>query len=1175
MKKTLLILGFAFALTACGGGGGKTITADVEDQKTTEMSAEDLQVEEVEPADLPRGEEVLDLVFDLSPEDTGGPQCQPGEGCFLDPCESNDDCLSGWCVGHMGEDVCSIQCQTECPPGWSCEQVPGTAPDVVWLCISSHANLCLPCSTGADCKGAAGADDVCVDYGKEGSYCGGACLSDEECPWGFSCAETVTVSGISTLQCVADAGVCPCTKKSVELALFTPCEVENEFGVCGGKRVCTDSGLTECDAAAPAVEVCNGLDDDCDGDVDEPDEVAGDYINLCNDDNACTKDSCTGADGCAYELLSEGECVDGDACTVGDHCDEGQCVGLPVVCDDKNPCTDDFCDGLGGCKAEFNSAACDDGDPCTVADACSEGECAGYAVDCQCQEDSDCAALEDGNLCNGTLICSKEKFPWSCAVKADTVVVCPIPQDLTICEEVVCDPATGKCGTIPDHEGFACEDGDACTVGDHCVEGECVPGVAPNCNDGNPCTDDFCNPAEGCAHVNSTKECSDNDVCTVGDQCADGVCVPGTGTLSCDDGNPCTTDFCNPAEGCAHGNSNEKCSDGNECTSGDHCEGGKCVPTESIDCDDDNPCTADGCTPQGGCNHTIVAAPCDDGDPCTVNDKCVNGLCQAGPALDCDDGNPCTEDSCDPAGGCAHSNSNEECDDGNACTVDDHCEAGKCVASQSLKCNDDNVCTTDSCDPKQGCLHLLNSAPCNDDDLCTTGDHCHLGQCIGGGQLTCNDGNSCTDDSCNPAVGCVFSSSNKECDDGNVCTTDDKCADGWCKGGTPLDCDDDNLCTDDLCDVVQGCMHFNNSLPCNDANACTANEFCSMGSCGGGVPIVCNDSNPCTDDSCAPDAGCQYTNNILPCDDDDACTDGDICAGGECTSGPDLDCDDSNVCTDDSCDPDSGCIHTPVPDLTVCAEESHCEAGECVPDCGYVPGSKTFAMTKTIESWTVPDCIESITIEAWGAQGGKNVPCSQQGGKGARMKGTFVVTPGEALKVVVGERGKDRGSDPANQSGTGGGGSFVWRSQGDQLLLSAGGGGGGAICTSGGGAQYATGMDGVTANCGTKDSTNANAGGCDGANGTGGECYGKGWNAVKANPAGVGSGGDQGGFGGGGTIGSSHGGGGGGGYGGGGCKPYSGYPAAAGGGGGSYNGGSNTSGDKGVKTGHGEIIITW
>jgi len=257
------------------------------------------------------------------------------------------------------------------------------------------------------------------------------------------------------------------------------------------------------------------------------------------------------------------------------------------------------------------------------------------------------------------------------------------------------------------------------------------------------------------------------------------------------------------------------------------------------------------------------------------------------------------------------------------------------------------------------------------------------------------------------------------------------------------------------------------------------------------------------------------------------------------------------------------------PDEKPCGADLHCIAGKCVPVCNYVPGTKTVAYSGGTTTFVVPDCVETLNIEAFGGQGGHNQHCPEQGGKGARVKGTFKVTPGETLKVVVGGRGVDRGYNAANQAGTGGGGSFVWRDKTGELLAAAGGGVGGAICEGGGNHSNAPGMDGVTGNCGTADKTGAIAGGCDGADGSG-DGAGKGWNNVKNNPAGYG----QGGFGGGGNVGNDHSGGGGGGYGGGGCRPY-GPPAPGGGGGASFNGGSNQSNSNGARTGHGEIVFTW
>jgi hypothetical protein len=112
-------------------------------------------------------------------------------------------------------------------------------------------------------------------------------------------------------------------------------------------------------------------------------------------------------------------------------------------------------------------------------------------------------------------------------------------------------------------------------------------------------------------------------------------------------------------------------------------------------------------------------------------------------------------------------------------------------------CDDNNVCTNDSCNPATGCVH---SPP-----------------------IACDDGNACTDDSCNPATGCVNTPRPPSaCDDHNVCT-DDSCdpATGCVNTPKPPDfCNDNDQCTDDVCDPVDGCVHTPaNPLPagCGEA----------------------------------------------------------------------------------------------------------------------------------------------------------------------------------------------------------------------------------------------------------------------------------------------------------------------------------------------------------------------
>lgn len=91
-------------------------------------------------------------------------------------------------------------------------------------------------------------------------------------------------------------------------------------------------------------------------------------LEFCNDDNACTVDSCQ------YVSLPNGDF------------DYAYCEYKPgVVCDDDNPCTQDSCTeteielddgttitGVPECSHDvLESQDCDDGNPCTIGDSCS------------------------------------------------------------------------------------------------------------------------------------------------------------------------------------------------------------------------------------------------------------------------------------------------------------------------------------------------------------------------------------------------------------------------------------------------------------------------------------------------------------------------------------------------------------------------------------------------------------------------------------------------------------------------------------------------------------------------------------------------------------------------------------------------------------------------------------
>ncbi len=1125
----LILVMTGVPIAACGGGSQTVVSG--EDTASDVPSGADLRGEVVPPEDVvplsdrTEGDLGSDLSFDARGETVPRPECAPGEGCFLDKCDGNADCLSGWCVEHMGDGVCTDVCQEECPPGWSCKLLGGGGTDPTYACVSNVSNLCKPCATNADCKSPGAQDDVCLDYGPSGSFCGGACASKDDCPWGFSCVEATTVDGMASKQCVSDAGVCPCSAKSAKLGLWTPCSTESEFGVCKGKRTCTQDGLTECDAPVAVSETCNGTDDDCDGDVDEPVMVGGNLVNLCDDENPCTVDTCSGAEGCAHDDLDAGECMDGDACTVGDHCDKGSCVGQFVDCDDSNPCTEDSCSPTGGCEHQNNTAKCDDGNACTVADECVEGACTGYAVNCDCQEDFDCAALEDGNACNGTLRCAKETLPYQCQVDPATVVACePLAGAVGQCNVATCDPASGKCGAVAVTDGILCDDGNPCTVTEICQSGQCSGGVAVNCNDGNPCTEDSCAPGDGCSNVPNTSACEDGNVCTAGDICSDGICKAGN-PVSCDDGNVCTADSCVAGKGCVHEAVAGACSDANECTQGDHCAAGKCVFDSAVTCDDGNGCTTDSCNPASGCAFTLNTAPCNDG---------------------------------------------------NLCTTGDHCQLGMCIAGGTLTCNDGNSCTDDSCEPGVGCSFVPNKKACDDGSKCSVGDACSQGWCLPGPALACDDGKPCTDDSCDPKIGCVHSDSTKACSDGNACTVNDLCGGGQCKPGLTLDCSDGSTCTQDSCDPATGCKHEAIPGSCDDANACTVGDACAAGVCVPGGALTCNDANPCTDDSCAPASGCLFSPNSAACSDGSACTAGDVCSGGQCKAGEPVNCNDGNPCTDDSCNPLTGCNHTNVADGVECGAGLVCNGGKCT-SCGQLHGTVTLSYTGSKQTFTVPQCITAVTVTAYGAEAGQGQLGAS--GKGGKVVATINVTPGETLSVYVGGKGtngsgstggnggfngggKGNGYSNTCYTGGGGGGASDVRRGGDALsdrVVIAGGGGGGAgdpsTCNAswGGAGGGLTGQNAQPSVQGGIDSNGK--GGTQSAGGGGGS-----WSGGQAGTLGTG-----------GNAGNAGGGGGGGLYGGGG--------GGHGGGGGGSNyaipGASNVTHEQGGRTGNGEVVISW
>ena len=174
----------------------------------------------------------------------------------------------------------------------------------------------------------------------------------------------------------------------------------------------------------------------------------------------------------------------------------------------------------------------------------------------------------------------------------------------------------------------------------------------------------------------------------------------------------------------------------------------------------------------------------------------------------------------------------QSCDDRVSCTRD-VCSAGECQNIPS--CVDDgNPCTAESCDPVLGCKATpMPGLACDDGDACTEGDVCDAsGACQPGTPPALDDGNFCTIDSCDPAVGEVVHTpdTGAACDDGSVCSEGDACtATGVCVGQPLEDLDDGDPCTADACDPVTGAVSHERVAPgtsCSDGDACNGAETC-------------------------------------------------------------------------------------------------------------------------------------------------------------------------------------------------------------------------------------------------------------------------------------------------------------------------------------------------------------
>ncbi len=633
---------------------------------------------------------------------------------------------------------------------------------------------------------------------------------------------------------------------------------------------------------------------------------------------------------------------------------------------DAGPDTGSETDGLDGgdvalaettsdCTTAKAFAKCDDNNPCTVGDACFQGACQPGTNICKCSQDVDCASLEDGSLCNGSLFCdvsSGNPAKFACKLNPATAIVCSKAKDTT-CSVNTCDEASGKCAQKPVFgANVPCDDGNDCSTGDACADGKCVSGVKTCvCTTNSDCASqedgDACNGTLFCNLTLNPPGCMVNPAtvvtCSIGldGQCLRTVCNPKTGTCST---LPVEKTVKKKA-GCQE--AAEKCA---------YVAAPADAPPVYPSCDDGNPCTQDESCAKGKCLGTYIC-PCQkdadcvdlDGDVCTGTPFCDKalGACKTNPAtvVACPTAadTACAKNECAKlTGKCAMTATKMidlPCDDGNACTVGDVCGKLTGLCEPGV-----NTCP---CKANADCAAVAN------DNLCKGVLYCDLTAtphaCVAnpGSAVVCTSvfDTECRTNTCDKKSGqCamlpVFGF--KPCTDGNPCTVGDTCEQGDCVAGP-------NTCE---CQKDSDCAKIEDTDACNGTLFCdkTAKPFhCSVDP---KTVVACptGPSSQCSLNECDPASGaCKMVaaSPFASCEDGNPCTKGDHCASGKCSSGAngcpcqlDAECgqvDDDNLCNGKLfCDKTQGaCVPAPGT-LVTCASgnDAECKKNTCVSSTG-------------------------------------------------------------------------------------------------------------------------------------------------------------------------------------------------------------------------------------------------
>jgi len=551
-----------------------------------------------------------------------------------------------------------------------------------------------------------------------------------------------------------------------------------------------------------AVEACNGLDDDLDGEIDEPSALGcevfhrdadGDGLGVAADARCmCEPEE-------PYTASVSGDCDDGDA-EVG--------LGRDEACNGE----DDDCDGES--DEDFGV-----GEPCADPPG---GACVQGVLECDGPEASRCAdgpPRGEGEVACGDFGCVAGylTLPGLC----DGLGHCVFGGVLS-CGGYACLSSL-RCRSDCDHDGH-CREDYACS-GRRCVPVTTGCKGDSFCADGDPCTREVCDENGVCARIPLAGCTPDGDadgdgLTNLEDNCplranADQEDGDGDGVGdACDECTSAGDETCDGADEDCDGGTDEGFPVGEACEA----PGGPCWQGMLV------------CAEDGLGTTCVDVAPAVEGQVCDAP-RCVEGTL-LGPAL-CDALGQCRPG--EDLGPCAL-----PCDLESPCTGEERCLGGFCVArlDPGETCLVESDCLSGHC-AGGVCCDVACEGPCRSCD----GSLGAPGQCVPvspeeAAEGACGPCASCSEGLCRPLPG------DTPCDDGDACTTGERCVEGECAPGEgALDCDDENSCTADVCAAAPGCLHVDlpDGMPCDDGDPCTQGEECAAGICAGGEAVDCGE----------------------------------------------------------------------------------------------------------------------------------------------------------------------------------------------------------------------------------------------------------------------------------------------------------------------------------------------